>query len=172
MPPDKGTGQGGSDTVLHAISLTAVLFGTWLLLSGYFTALLISLGVLSLAVSVGIALRMDVVDHESHPVHLTWRIPTYWIWLLAQIIKSNFDVARTILGIGDPPTPNVVTVQPSQRTELGQVIYANSITLTPGTVSMQTWDHEIRVHALTRAAARDVLGGEMNSRICRVEDSR
>ena len=56
-----------------------------------------------------------------------------------------------------------------QETSVGVVTYANSITLTPGTVSMQTWDHEIRVHALTRDAARDVLGGEMGNRICRVE---
>ena len=170
MPPDlRVPGKGGSDAVLHAISLTAVLFGTWLLLSGYFTALLISLGVLSLAVSVGIALRMDVVDHESHPVHLTWRIPTYWIWLLAQIIKSNFDVARTILGIGDPPTPNVVTVQPSQRTELGQVIYANSITLTPGTISVELENGEITVHALTRGSADDLRTGVMDGRVSKLE---
>ena len=65
--------------MLHAISLSAVLLGTWLLLSGYFTPLLISFGVLSLVIVICIAWRMDVIDHESHPVHLTWRIPAYWI---------------------------------------------------------------------------------------------
>lgn len=155
--------------MLHAISLTAVLFGAWLLLSGRFTALPISFGVLSVAVAVGIALRMDVIDHESHPVHLTWRIPAYWFWLLVKIVKSNLDVARTILGVGDPPAPNVATVKPSQRTELGQVIHANSITLTPGTIAIELEDGEITVHALTRASAEDLATGAMDERVSRLE---
>lgn len=155
--------------MLHAISLTAVLFGAWLLLSGRFTALPISFGVLSVAVAVGIALRMDVIDHESHPVHLTWRIPAYWFWLLVKIVKSNLDVARTILGVGDPPAPNMATVKPSQRTELGQVIHANSITLTPGTIAIELEDGEITVHALTRASAEDLATGAMDERVSRLE---
>lgn len=155
--------------MLHAISLTAVLFGAWLLLSGRFTVLPISFGVLSVAVAVGIALRMDVIDHESHPVHLTWRIPAYWFWLLVKIVKSNLDVARTILGVGDPPAPNVATVKPSQRTELGQVIHANSITLTPGTIAIELEDGEITVHALTRASAEDLATGAMDERVSRLE---
>ena len=155
--------------MLHAISLTAVLFGAWLLLSGRFTVLPISFGVLSVAVAVGIALRMDVIDHESHPVHLTWRIPAYWFWLLVKIVKSNLDVARTILGVGDPPAPNVAIVKPSQRTELGQVIHANSITLTPGTIAIELEDGEITVHALTRASAEDLATGAMDERVSRLE---
>ena len=155
--------------MLHAISLSAVLFGTWLLLSGYFTPLLISFGVLSLAIVVGIAWRMDVIDHESHPIHLTWRLPAYWIWLLIEIIKANFDVAKTILGIGESASPNVVTVKPSQRTELGQVIYANSITLTPGTISIELENGEITVHALTQGSANDLSTGVMDRRVTRLE---
>ena len=155
--------------MLHAISLSAVLFGTWLLLSGYFTPLLISFGVLSLAIVVGIAWRMDVIDHESHPIHLTWRLPAYWIWLLIEIIKANFDVAKTILDIGEPASPNVVTVKPSQRTELGQVIYANSITLTPGTISIELENGEITVHALTQGSASDLNTGVMDRRVTRLE---
>jgi len=155
--------------VLHAISLSAVLFCTWLLLSGYFTPLLISFGVLSLIVTVGIAWRMDVIDHESHPVHLTWRIPAYWIWLLIEIMKANFDVSKTILGIGEPARPNVIRVKPSQRSELGQVIYANSITLTPGTISIELENGEIMVHALTQGSADDLNTGVMDRRVTQVE---
>lgn len=158
--------------MLHAISLSAVLFGTWLLLSGYFTALLISFGVASLAISVAIAMRMDVVDHESHPVHLTWRIPAYWLWLLIQIIKANIDVAKTILGFGDPVRPSVFTVKTSQHNELGEVIYANSITLTPGTISIELENGEITVHALTRASADDLKTGEMDRRVTSLESKR
>jgi multicomponent Na+:H+ antiporter subunit E len=140
-----------------------------LLLSGYFTPLLISFGVLSLIVTVGIAWRMDVIDHESHPVHLTWRIPAYWIWLLIEIMKANFDVSKTILGIGEPARPNVIRVKPSQRSELGQVIYANSITLTPGTISIELENGEIMVHALTQGSADDLNTGVMDRRVTQVE---
>lgn len=161
--------MGRNGAVLHAISLSAVLFCTWLLLSGYFTPLLISFGVLSLIVTVGIAWRMDVIDHESHPVHLTWRIPAYWIWLLIEIMKANFDVSKTILGIGEPARPNVIRVKPSQRSELGQVIYANSITLTPGTISIELENGEIMVHALTQGSADDLNTGVMDRRVTQVE---
>ncbi len=155
--------------MLHAISLSAVLFGTWLLLSGYFTILLISLGILSLAIAVGIALRMDVIDHESHPIHLTWRIPAYWVWLLIEIVKANIDVTKTILGVGDTATPTVINVKPSQQSELGQVIYANSITLTPGTISVELENGEIMVHALTKGSAADLSTGVMDRRVTRME---
>ena len=155
--------------MLHAISLSAVLFGTWLLLSGYFTILLISLGILSLAIAVGIALRMDVIDHESHPIHLTWRIPAYWVWLLIEIVKANIDVTKTILGVGDTATPTIINVKPSQQTELGQVIYANSITLTPGTISVELENGEIVVHALTKGSAADLSTGVMDRRVTRME---
>ena len=155
--------------MLHAISLSAVLFGTWLLLSGYFTVLLISFGILSLAIAVGIALRMDVIDHESHPIHLTWRIPAYWLWLLIEIVKANIDVTKTILGVGDTATPTIINVKPSQRTELGQVIYANSITLTPGTISVELENGEIMVHALTKGSAADLSTGVMDRRVTRME---
>ena len=155
--------------MLHAISLSAVLFGTWLLLSGYFTILLISLGILSLAIAVGIALRMDVIDHESHPIHLTWRIPAYWVWLLIEIVKANIDVTKTILGVGDRATPTIINVKLSQQTELGQVIYANSITLTPGTISVELENGEIVVHALTKGSAADLSTGVMDRRVTRME---
>tara|TARA_Y100001960_G_scaffold321253_1_gene395605 strand:- start:57 stop:557 length:501 start_codon:yes stop_codon:yes gene_type:complete len=163
-------GGGGNVDVLHVISLSAVLLGTWLLLSGYFTTLLISFGILSLAIAVGISLRMDVIDHESHPIHLTWRIPTYWLWLLIEIVKSNINVTKTILGIGKTATPTIIIVKPSQRTALGQVIYANSITLTPGTISVELENDEIMVHALTKGSADDLSTGMMDRRVARMEE--
>lgn len=161
--------QGRDYDVLHAISLSAILFGTWLLLSGYFTPLLISFGVMSVAIVVGIGWRMDVIDHESHPVHLTWRIPAYWAWLLIEIVKANLNVAKTILCFGEPASPNVIKIKATQRTELAQVIYANSITLTPGTISVELENGEITVHALTQGSANDLETGIMDRRVTRLE---
>ncbi|MEX1206005.1 MAG: Na+/H+ antiporter subunit E [Dongiaceae bacterium] len=149
----------------HAISLALVLYGLWLLLSGHYEPLLLGFGVLSCALVVAIALRMDVVDKEGHPVHLGWRALAYWPWLLLEIAKSNIDVARRVLHPALPISPTLVRVKASQSSDLGQVIYANSITLTPGTVSIELEDGMIDVHALTGETAAALEAGEMNRRI-------
>ena len=83
--------------MLHALSLGLVLFILWLLLSGFFEILLLSLGVGSVIVVVWIAYRMDVIDHEGHPVQLTVRAVLYWPWLMVEIIKANIDVPAAIM---------------------------------------------------------------------------
>ena len=70
-----------------------------------------------------------------------------------------------------PIAPRVFRVKTSQRTELGQVIYANSITLTPGTVSINLFDDEIEVHALTVAGAAGLEEGTMDRRVTELEQS-
>jgi len=155
--------------VLHAISLGLVLFSTWLLLSGFFEPLLLAFGVLSCAIVLVVVHRMDVVDHEGHPVHLGWRILPYWFWLVVEIVKANIAVAKMILDPKMPIGPVMVRVPTSQHGELGQVIYANSITLTPGTVSIRVSGREILVHAIVKDMADDLLGGEMDRRVTRME---
>ena len=155
--------------VLHAMSLGVVLYTLWLLLSGHYEPLLLTLGALSCLLVVVIALRMEVIDHESHPLHLTPRLPLYWLWLLWEIVKSNLVVARLILTPTLSISPTVVRVTATQRSDLGRVVYANSITLTPGTVSMSLDDHQIEVHALTRELAEGLEAGEMDRRVTRLE---
>ena len=158
--------------MLHAISLSAVLIGLWLLLSGHYDAFLLSLGGVSIVVVVLVALRMDVVDHEGHPVHLTPKCLTYWPWLGWEIIKANIDVAYRIVHPNLPISPTVVNLKASQKTEVGKVIYANSITLTPGTVSVNMQGDEITVHALSREGAESLLDGAMDRRVCEVEGTQ
>jgi multicomponent Na+:H+ antiporter subunit E len=153
----------------HFISLGAVLFGVWLLLSGHFDPLLIGLGVVSCVVVALITLRMELIDHEGHPVHLTWRgLFFYWPWLGWEIVKANWDVAKRVLAPSMPISPTMVRVDASQKTDLGIVIYANSITLTPGTVSVDVGEGKILVHALTREGAEAVREGTMNRRVTRM----
>ena len=156
--------------MLYAISLGLVLLGLWLLLSGFFTILLLGLGVGSVAAVVWIAHRMDVIDHEGHPIHLTVRAVFFWPWLLKEIIKANFDIARVIVSRKMPINPTVIQVKATQETELGQVVYANSITLTPGTVTIDIDKDIMSVHALTLAAAEGLKSGEMDRRVTNMED--
>lgn len=156
----------------HAISLALVAYGLWLLLSGHYVPLLFGLGALSALLVVTIALRMDVLDHEGHPIHLTPKALVYWPWLLWLIVKSNIDVARRIVSPRMPISPTIIRLKASQKTELGKVIYANSITLTPGTVSINVENNQIKVHALTKEAAAALRRGDMDRRVTDFEGER
>ena len=151
--------------MVHAISLGLVSFGLWLLLSGHYTPLLLIFGLASSAAVVAVALRMDLVDHEGHPIHLTRRAFVYWPWLAWEVVKANVDVARRVLAPSLPISPTLVRLRASQRSELALVVYANSITLTPGTISVDVEPGEILVHALTRDGARALQSGEMDRRV-------
>ncbi len=152
----------------RAISLFIVLLILWLLLSGIYEPLLIILGVASCAFVALIAHRMDLVDHEGHPIHLTWRFLIYLPWLAWEIVKSNIAVARIIADPKLPISPRVIKVRASQPDELGHVIYANSITLTPGTVSINLEGDDVEVHALAGEFAEGVESGDMDRRVTRV----
>jgi multicomponent Na+:H+ antiporter subunit E len=156
----------------YTLSLTGVLFGVWLLWSGHFTGFLMTMGALSVVGVVLTVRRMREVDHESAPLGITLRAIRYAPWLLWQVVKANLDVARRILDPRLPIRPRLVRITASQRTDQGRVIYANSITLTPGTVTVAVEGRELTVHALTAEAEAELLRGDMDRRVRRVEGER
>ena len=155
--------------VRHAINLGLFLFAVWLLLSGHYSLLLLTTGILSTLLVVFLATRADLIDRETQPVLIKPSVLFYWFWLAWENIKSNLDVTRRILSPGLQISPKIFTVRAGQKTELGRVTYANSITLVPGTVTMDVDEDMFTVHALTQAAAADLERGEMNRRVCSVE---
>jgi multicomponent Na+:H+ antiporter subunit E len=155
-----------------ALSAFVVLFAFWLLLSGYFTAFLIAAGVGSAIAVVLFARRMELIDPEGHPISV-WRLTvSYWPWLLKEILKSGWDVSRAILDPRLPISPTLVRFRPSQRTAVGLVTHANSITLTPGTITVEAAKGEFLVHALTASGAAGVVDSEMDRRIALLERAR
>ncbi len=155
--------------MLHAFSLAAALTIFWVLLSGYWIPLILCLGVASIVLCVVIAHRMEIADHEGHPIHMSIRGLTYFPWLLKEIVLSNITVAKAILKGGSAIRPQVLQVPASQRDEVGQVTYANSITLTPGTISIGITDGVITVHALMDETADGLRTGDMDARVCKLE---
>ena len=156
-------------TMKHTINLFLTLSAFWLLSSEYQTPLMLSLGLLSIVFVLFIAHRMDVVDHESQPVHLSLKLPGYFLWLLKELIISNIAVVKCIwLGNGSI-SPTLSTIKTSQKTDLGKVIYANSITLTPGTVTVDLVDDRLVVHALQMQSIDTLKAGEMDRRISGLE---
>ncbi len=154
----------------HSGSLFIVLFSFWLLWSGHYTSLLLTLGLFSCLLVLLAVRRMGTIDHA--PVKIALRTLGYFPWLGWQIVKSNLDVARRIVQPRMPIRPHVLKVRAGQRSDLGRVLYANSITLTPGTVTIGVDGDEFTIHALTDDADDGVTAGDMNDRVCAVEGRR
>ena len=153
-----------------AVALFGLLFALWLLSSGHYKdPLLISIGVVSCTGVVLLCRKMGIIDPESVPVHLTLRGLRYLPWLVRAVVQANFDVVRRVLSPSLPISPELLVLRPTQKTKLGRVIYANSITLTPGTVSVMTEGDTLLVHAIARQAAAGLEDGEMDRRVTRLE---
>jgi len=156
--------------VKHSIALLLLLMAVWLLNSGHYTVLITSFGVASCLLVVWLSRRMGIVDDEGVPIHILLRLPLYLPWLAKEVVKSNLDVARRILGPGRlDVSPCLFEVPTTQHSDLGRVLYANSITLTPGTVSIRVHGTKITVHAIADEVADDLLVGEMDRRVTRLE---
>jgi len=154
---------------MRSLALFFVLLLAWLCWSGHFEAFLISVGVGCCAAVAWLARRMRLVDDEGVPYEVAPRALAYLPYLTREVIKANLDVAGRVLDPRLPIGPRLLRTRALERTELGRVIYANSITLTPGTVTIGVEGDELEVHALTEQAAADVLTDAMNRRVERIE---
>ena len=152
-------------TLKTGLTLVAV----WLLWSGHAEPLLLGFGLLSVLAVLAITRRMDRFSGSEGDRSPGFRLLLYLPWLIGQIFKANLDVARIILNPQLPISPRLIRVPASQKTAAGQVIYANSITLTPGTISLDVRNNQILVHALTEHSAAGVENGEMDRRVSRAE---
>jgi multicomponent Na+:H+ antiporter subunit E len=155
--------------MLYSASLALTLYAFWLLLSGYFAPFLLAAGVGSALAVVWFARRMVVVDAEGHPVRLIPRLLRYWLWLLKEIVKSGWAVSRIIVDPRLPISPTMVRFRPTQKTNVGLVVHANSITLTPGTITVEAAPGEFLVHGLTRSSAEGTIDSDMDRRVSRCE---
>lgn len=155
----------------HAVTMAIGLFGLWLLLSGFYdNTLLLGFGVFSCVICVYFAARMEVVDHESVPLQLKFGIIGYLAWLTAEIGKANWAVTKVILSPNMALKQRMIEVPATQKTDVGRVTFANSITLTPGTITVETEHRSFLVHALTDEAADHTALADMGNRVTAVED--
>ncbi len=154
----------------HTIHLSLALALFWLFNSGHTGLLMLSLAAGSIIFVVYIAHKMDVVDHESTPVHLTFKLPGYYAWLIKEVILANITVLKHIWLGNESISPTLSRIDISQTTVLAKVIYANSITLTPGTISVGIEGNRILVHALLQDSIEDLKKGEMDRRVTRLEN--
>lgn len=154
----------------YTISLIIVLSLIWIGNSGFYNAMLLSFGAVSVLFVVFVAHRLDIVDEESQPLQISRRILAFWMWLLKEIVQSNIQVIKRIWLGPKSISPVVMQLKMSQQTDMGKTIYGNSVTLTPGTVTLDIEDDVMTVYALTYDSIQYLQGGEMDRRVKRLED--
>lgn len=154
---------------MRYLSLAGFLFAFWLVLSGHYTVMLISAGAVSAVLCVLAAIRMRAADAEGHPIELFRGALTYLPWLIVEIAKSGWSVTKVILHPSLPISPTMTVVRASQKSTPGVATYANSITLTPGTITVGVSGNDLTVHALVRDGAIDLEGGGMDRRVSQFE---
>ncbi|MDN4501601.1 Na+/H+ antiporter subunit E [Alteromonadaceae bacterium BrNp21-10] len=153
----------------HTISLFFLLAILWLFNSGLYTPLLLALGLVSVFFVIWLSLRMGIIDDESQPLHLSRKLPAYYWWLAKKIVQSNIDVVVHVWRGNSSISPCVATLPIGQQSEIGKVIYANSITLTPGTVAMNMESDSVLIHSLTAHNMEELRQGEMAQQVNRLE---
>ena len=157
--------------MIRMVLIALVLFAFWLLLSGNYKLWLIASGGASALFVVVFARAKQVADPEGFPAEMLPRALLYWPWLIWQIVLSALNVTRIILDPKLPISPTVVRVDAQQKSSVGLVTYANSITLTPGTISVEVGERvkRIWVHAITKENAAGFADDEMNTRVAKME---
>lgn len=169
-----GAGRSALSNTFRAAALFAVLYGYWLLLSGHYTVWLLAAGAITCVITAVWALRLGLSDSEGTPIHLIVNAVVYWPWLVIEIVKAAIDVSWRIVHPALPISPDLRRFKATQKTAEGLTTYANSITLTPGTISVLVdWEHhEIVVHGLSRDGLDGLETGDMDARVTRFEGGK
>lgn len=128
--------------------LAVALVATWLTLSGYFKPMLLILGAISIVLVLAMSVRMKITDSETAPYLSIPQTLVYFVWLFVEIIKANVQVVKAVLKPDMEVSPTLTKIPLPQAEDISKVMFANSITLTPGTVSVLMEEDHILVHAL------------------------
>lgn len=136
--------------MIYIPGLVIALAAFWFALSGETAPLFLMLGVVSVGLALWLVVRLKLIDRDASPYHRAPNLLLYGGWLLVEIVKSNIAVVRRIVGPVNAIDPVMVNVMTTARTDLGRAMFANSITLTPGTVTVDVDGRKLTVHALVR----------------------
>lgn len=158
---------------MHRLVILAVALAvTWLVWSGLYKPLLLGLGVVSVALTLWLCVRMKLHQRAVFALDLVPKLLTFWAGLLVDIIKSNFMVARIILTPSLPISPTLVRLEPKLEGQVGRATLANSITLTPSTVTLDAHRGVFLVHCLTEDSARETREGDLGDRLLKALGDR
>ena len=164
------TGAQRRRTAFHNFVGTAlILFAFWILLSGQFDSFHLTLGAVCSIIVAYLYHDLLFANVRVGDMRVVaWRFISYIPWLLYQIFMSNIHVASLVLRPKMPIDPQVLTFKTKLETDIACVTLANSITLTPGTITMDIRDGVYYVHALSKKVADDLKAGEMEDRVAHI----
>ena len=148
----------------YFLGLIFAMTALWLGLSGHYTPLVLSLGAVSILLSAILAYRFDILDREGSPYGRLLPLVAYWAWLVVEIFKANWVVIKACIKADLDINPALVKVKTRGQSDLARTVFANSITLTPGTVSVTIENDKILVHALYEQFAQPEAFVEMDRR--------
>lgn len=142
----------------------------WLLMSGLYKPLIVGFGAASVVLVMFVVRRMDAVDGDRVQLYLKpLGFVGYFLWLLKEIAKANWVVTKIVLSPSMPIRQHLFVVPLTQKTDLGQTIFANSITLTPGTITVECEQGHFLVHALGYSETDDAALADMDARVTAIE---
>jgi len=153
---------------MRTLFVSVFLFAFWVLLSGHLSPLLLGFGVLSVSLVMWLVARIDSVDREPVVLYPSLGLIGYCAWLMWCVVRSNIDLARRIWDPALPIYPSWIRLDIEVSTPLEKTLYANSITLTPGTLTTDVRDDHFMVHTLSRTSVDELRDGEMERRIRRL----
>ena len=140
----------------------------WLLLSGHYTALILSFGAVSVLIVIWFMWRMERVDEKLDVLPMRPRVLYYLLWLMWQVVLSNIDLVRRIWDPTLPIRPTWQRLDIKVTSPLAKTLYANSITLTPGTLTTNVREDHFMVHSLSPDGIEDLRKGGMEEQIQRL----
>jgi multicomponent Na+:H+ antiporter subunit E len=151
------------------ISTSLILYGFWVLLSGHFDTFHLTLGVICSLLVAHLSHDLLFANVRVGDIRLVIiRFILYIPWLICQIVSSNIHVALLALNPKMPIEPQILQFSTKLESDISWVVLANSITLTPGTITMDIKEGEFYVHALDKKVAEDLKAGEMEDRVAHV----
>ncbi|MEM1389653.1 MAG: Na+/H+ antiporter subunit E [Pseudomonadota bacterium] len=148
----------------YFLGLLIVITGLWLGLSGLYKTLILSFMVVSIILTMILAVRLKVIDREGVPYGRLLHLLVYWVWLVIEIFKANWQVIKAILSVDTTINPALVKLKTQRESDLAKTVFANSITLTPGTVTVAVESGSMLVHALNEENAGPGAFDEMDKR--------
>ena len=157
--------------MMYLPGLLIALALLWFGLSGETSPFFLGLSVIAILLTLLLSARLKVIDRNASPYHRAPQLLLYMGWLVVEIVKANVAVIVRVLGPRHAIDPAVVRLRTRARTDLGKALFANSITLTPGTVSVDVDGDKVLVHALVRENASVASFEPMDRRAARAADS-
>jgi multicomponent Na+:H+ antiporter subunit E len=157
--------------LLYGILLTFVLAVLWLLLSGmWWHGIITGFGVFSVIASIYMTNRFGLIDGETVPFRNLVRFGAYWVWLGGEIFKANIEVVKLALSPDLNIKPVMTHLGVNEGSDLARTTYANSITLTPGTVTVEVEEGGFLIHALDDSFADQEAFMDMGKRATKAAD--